>query len=280
MSVVATKPIGLLTDATGPPRVLALAAAGLHGLIRGRLWVGGAAAALTWFAAAQLGVSERVLPTLIVLFSTVVIYGADDLFDGARRRWSRHRVTVATLALSGLLLAAPLPAGGLVVAGLVACLAYGAPVVRVRGVRMGLKHVVGVKALFVAVALTTATVALPLLCAGQSLPSDAGILIATLFVVTISNALLFDVCDLAGDRRRGVPTLPILFGERRTRCALIALNGLLLIGVTPVASTAVMVAAVLSLLLCIVRGATATRRSADLVVDGLPYLLAALSAWL
>ena len=124
------------------------------------LWVSAAAAGLTLFAAAALGLSTGVAAAGIVFSATLLIYAVDDFFDGRMRaqpvRW--YTLAIGFLSLGVQLLSAPTVAVIVVALGAVPALLYGAPI---RGRR--LRELAGVKPFFVAASLTTAAVAVPVL---------------------------------------------------------------------------------------------------------------------
>lgn len=189
--------------------------------LAGRLLVGAAAAAVAAIAGRVLGVDPSGALLLAVAASTVVIYDLDRILD--RRSDGPHvpgavRGTLAAaLALLPVALAA-LPARCVfaLLVGLPLCALYAIPL-RALGGRRPKDRPVG-KALFVAAAVTTATVALPLLEAGH-VPSPRRLALAAgwVFAAILGNAIACDLRDRSRDAAAGLRTIPVLGGAERTR---------------------------------------------------------------
>ncbi|MEM7164003.1 MAG: hypothetical protein AAF581_00980 [Planctomycetota bacterium] len=278
-------------------------------LFRSRIWVAGAAAALTAFVELQWHTAPFSLsaffslPVAIVFCATVLIYGVDDLWDGLKELDRQPRlaqpllVVSAFIALVIALCWAPQAVVWIVVPGLIACLGYGAPLFGLRSRiasqillddldggtrkqrRSGWKVLPGVKSAFVAVALTTAAVAIPWLCCEARPPIEELIAaVVCVFVITVNNATLFDVSDLRRDRVAGIPTLPVLIGAARTRCSLITLHVVALLVLLRISSGEVVWVVMASAALAGVPAITHSRRRADICIDGFPYAVLAVAA--
>lgn len=251
-------------------------------LVDTHLWVSTAAAGLSLFACAALGLPLAGESAGIAFSATMLIYGVDDVFDGRASAQPLRWVTVAVgaFALGAQLLAAPLQVVILVVVGACPALLYGAPVLGVR-----LRDLPGAKPFFVAASLTTAAICVPTVwAAAVGLHVEVGAIGATfvvLFILTLCNVCFFDVRDRRQDGRDGVGTIPVCFGVGRTRQICLLLSG---------AVAAIAMASPLEPAWPILLAAAATasysrwfpagsrRLSYCLVVDGVPVLLG-LSCW-
>ena len=243
-------------------------------LIDRRLWVGGAAACLTWIAATKLGVGAVWFSTALVFVATVFLYSLDDLFDEpSKRRTTLAAVASAGTVLVAMLATAPFTLQLTVVLGLAGCALYGAPLLCWRGRRVGLKAIPGVKAPLVALSLTTAMLTVPVLAdeAALQLAQMAPIALC-LFVLTLGNALLFDICDAAEDRKRAVPTLPVLIGVARTRALIVAFHVVAIAALFWRRQSELAVVLVASLGVVLIT--QSERRTTELLADGLPYAVA------
>jgi len=143
----------------------------------------------------------------------------------ATRRWRRWNGAVAGLA-GAVLLGLPVVRGdwltfALVVGGSATCLAYSLPRLGAR-----LKDVPVLKTLLPPTVVAASIFALPWLH-GAPL-GDATTLAAAIgwaWSYLLANMLLCDLRDLAGDRRAGTRSLPVLLGEKVSRRLVAALAG-------------------------------------------------------
>ena len=248
-----------------------------RGLVDTHLWVSAAAAGLTLFAAAALGLSTGVAAAGMVFSATLLIYAVDDFFDGRMRaqpmRW--YTMAVGFLSLGVQLLSAPTVTVMVVALGAVPALLYGAPV---RGRR--LRELPAIKPFFVAASLTVAAIAVPVLWAwpAQQMPAASRIamMAAFLFGLVLCNLCFFDLRDRVDDARAGVRTVPIVLGVAGTRrlCLTLCLGVALAATVAgaglrvPLIAAAVVTAAYARLL-----PARSGRLEYALAVDGVPVLL-------
>lgn len=266
-------------------------------LVETNLLVALAVVALHRFVVLHLGLDVPVATDLVIGGSTLALYSVDRLFDravegerSATRSPLRGGVTAAigvVVAIVGLV-AAPPAVRALVVVGALVSTTYGLPVRRREGVRrwVRLKDLPGVKSWMVAAAVSVAVVSVPVVWSAA--PVDARVVVTTamLFALTAANAHLFDLRDVAWDRRLEVPTVPVRWGVGTARALIVAL---LLAAMASAAVDAATVAgptglgvvvAALAVVPLAWRGSPATPALAwPLVVDGalvLPWLVASL----
>ena len=210
--------------------------------VESRLIVGAAAAALTVATSRILGVPVSGALLATVMAATIVIYGLDRVLDRRSEPGPLPRTTVAstagaTVALFALLTALRSETVLAIAVGLPACILYAVPLGRGgdRSERRRPKdHPLG-KALYVATAVTGATVLLPLLESGRP-PSPVALTtaIAWVFTVLLANAVACDLRDEEPDRRAGLETIATRTGTERTRAQLVI--ALLLLGSTSAAA--------------------------------------------
>ena len=196
-------------------------------------WVSLCTAALTGLTAAVLGLSGAFLPALLVLASSLVIYGLDDLLDGEGRRGMTAQVGIAAASVAVLLFIAPASVRWLVGVGLAICATYALPLGRDRqGKVWRPKRLPGLKAWWVAGAVTVAVTLVPLAWVGtpHGSPDQLPQLLLFLFLFTFTNVTAFDVRDVLEDRERQVGTMPVMLGVEPTRATLLTLQLLLLGG--------------------------------------------------
>ncbi len=207
-------------------------------LTEGRLIVGAAAAAITVVTAHALGTTAAPQLLWTVFASTVLIYDLDRICDRRGEAVGVPRTVWSTLILAGITLLVSLPQLRsetvlAVLSGLPLCALYAIPIPRLRGARPK-DHPVG-KVLFVAVAVTIATVFLPLLegfGAGDLLNLPAGRFLLAggwVFLAILGNAIACDLRDLPHDLPSGLRTLPAILGSTGTRSLLITANVIFLV---------------------------------------------------
>ena len=240
------------------------------------LWVSAAAAGLTLFAAAAIGLPTRAAPMGVVFSATLLIYAVDDISDGRMRaqpaRWLTVGLGGGSLAVQ--LLWAPISVVIVVVAGAIPALLYGVPI---HGRR--LRELPAVKPFFVSASLAVAAVAVPSLWAWSTSSSPAAPRViatgAALFTLVLCNVCFFDLRDRVADERAGVRTIPVRLGVSGTLRLCLALSlgvvgETLAIGVlqAPLIAAALATAAYARFL-----SAPGGRLECALVVDGVPVLL-------
>lgn len=266
-------------------------------LVETNLLVALAVVALHRFVVLHLGLDVPVATDLVIGGSTLALYSVDRLFDRAvegERSATRSPLRGGVMAATGVvvaivgLVAAPPAVRALVVVGALVSTTYGLPVRRREGVRrwVRLKDLPGVKSWMVAAAVSVAVVSVPVVWSAA--PVDARVVVTTamLFALTAANAHLFDLRDVAWDRRLEVPTVPVRWGVGTARALIVAL---LLAAMASAAVDAATVAgptglgvvvAALAVVPLAWRGSPATPALAwPLVVDGalvLPWLVASL----
>ena len=267
-------------------------------LIEGRIVVGLAAAAITLWTATILGCPAELPLLATVCAATIIIYDLDRWID---RRGSAGAVpfsVAATFVLAVLLLAVTVPllervTNLALLFGLPLCALYCVPAPRwfplrsIAGQRPK-DHPIG-KALFVASAVTTATVLLPLFEANVLAPHlrlETGRLFLVagwVFIAILSNALACDLRDHPTDLAARLRTVPTVLGAGRTRSILLATNVTIFVatlvmvslGALPAATLLPLAIASIGLLLLSERNST---RVWTFTLDGafLPLLFVAL----
>ena len=248
-------------------------------LVDSHLWVSAAAAGLTLFAAATLGLPFRAGPAGIVFSATLLVYAVDDVFDGRMHRQPARwlLVLIGGAMLSVQLLMAPAIIVVVVTGGAVPALLYGAPI---GGHRF--RELPGVKPFYVAASLAVAAVSIPVLWQTDlQLPSTPR-LIATgvlLFALILGNVCFFDLRDRHEDAGAGVRTIAVRLGVARTRRLVLVLGamvagGSVLVGGEqwPSLALAALATAAYARFLPVTGG----RLQYGLVVDGVPVMLGCL----
>lgn len=130
-----------------------------------------------------------------------------------------------------------------------------------------LKDVVIVGTTAVALAWAVPLALLPLAFEGGGFGAGAAVVLVFFFLRTVVAVELFNVRDVAGDRREGVGTLPVVLGVHPTRYVLCALNacsiGLLVAAVLAGVLAPIALAAVAGIVYSLVLVALLGRRSTD-----------------
>ena len=231
---------------SGARRAGALAWRGFQrAFIYSSIWAAGSVAALTWFACHIMDVPAA-MPALLVFCSALFVYNLDHVADAHVQKMSDAEaityfrspgvlalLSVAAVATGWLVSTAPLPAQACFATYATAGLLYGLPIVpfpkRQGGWRLArLKEIPFSKGWLVGGCITIGTVLMPAMWAGRELDWAVGQLALFIFVFVSSNTHMFDVRDIDNDREHRVLTLPVAFGVRRTKHALILLNLVLL----------------------------------------------------
>jgi 4-hydroxybenzoate polyprenyltransferase len=226
------------------------------------LWIALAFGSVAWFVQQALGLGDDIAPALLVGTSSLAIYLLDHLIDarvqpipdeGLQRLFRRGGPAVLFLCALGatvaLTIAAPPAARWVLFAYIAVGFSYGVPLFP--GRRAGrphlyrLKDTPGMKAVIVAGAVVVSTVGIPLAYAGVPLGLEACTLGLFIFTLMFTNAVLFDVRDLASDRAGHVPTLPVLLGFERTRTLLLAVSGVVALALVLMAAPGAPLAAML-----------------------------------
>ncbi len=180
--------------------------------------------------------SKPVYPVLAILFfSTICIYNFSILLSKPKHpqsssfkrvRWffANYKLMVSITLLSAILLL-PLfflvssESKWLLMLLAVLSLGYGLPIFTVENQKFGLRNIPGLKLLLIGITWTLSVVLLPILEAQNNyhiLVSNADILLLAgkrfLFITTM--AIPFDIRDLFQDRKLGLKTIPVVFGEK------------------------------------------------------------------
>lgn len=209
------------------------------------IWVSAAIASLTFFVQDTLTLPLTWQPALLIFCAALLPYNLDrviDTFvqkDPNRQDLSFFRsstvwvILVASAVGTALLIYhAPSSVQWVSLGGLIP-LIYGLPLFPWRRAKGSLhwyriKDIPGTKAWLVCGSITYAVVAVPLAYAQQLPHLSTAITALWLLIFVGSNSHMFDIRDLKSDRKKGVLTLPLLTGVKRTRLILTVLNGLTL----------------------------------------------------
>lgn len=201
-------------------------------LVRSRLWVSLAVGGLTAFFALLVGASQLRCAAL-AFTCTLLIYSVDAAVDQRHSPAIMQRF-VAAAALAALTMVGAmmlLPALTRVVVGcgmLLAGLYFLPQSSQLGALSGGVKRVVHLKAPFIGVAVSLATMAVPF----TSVPSSGlpwgplGLLAPSVVCFMSANSLLCDIADEHADRIAEVPTVPVLRGRRAALCLAQRLIGL------------------------------------------------------
>lgn len=204
------------------------------------LWVAAAITSLVPFVQVTLGLAWDWQPIALIFSAALLPYNVDRVADTHVQKIPDQRAQAffqhsgvwglllgASLATGLLIYAAP-PAVRLVSLGGLLPLIYGVPLFPWQG-RKGLrwyriKDIPGAKAWIVCGIITYAVVAVPLAYAGA--PFDASAALTSLFLLIFvgSNSHMFDVRDIESDAKKGVVTMPVLWGTEGTRLFWIIAN--------------------------------------------------------
>ncbi|MBT3344413.1 MAG: hypothetical protein HN712_23395 [Gemmatimonadetes bacterium] len=261
-------------------------------LVDTHLWVASAAAGLVLFCSQALGLPRMMEPVVMVGAATLLIYRFDGWVDADRPSMGTMPAVLAMALLVWSARQAPAAVLWLVALGAVPCLLYG---VRwpgsIRRYRC-LREVPVVKPLFVTSALMVAVFGVPLLWSVATtlvIPmTKIGALAGGLWVLLLCNVTLFDLRDRVADARRGLLTLPVLFGNRQTRMGVmaaclaleIALPWLASIGdLEPMVLLPLQLATAATALCAIGLTPVSSRLRYAICVDGIPLLLGASVCW-
>lgn len=181
--------------------------------------------------------SKPVIPVLCILFSsTLAVYNfsillarpdASETSTYRRANWffahSRLMVTITIVSVLSLLpLVYLLSAESkilLVFLGIIS-FAYGLPLFSLGDQKFGLRNIPGLKQFLITLIWTMSTVLLPLLEAKHHHLSDISmrdttILVAKRFLFIGALTIPFDIRDLFHDRKSGLKTIPVLYGEKK-----------------------------------------------------------------
>ena len=180
--------------------------------------------------------SQPVYPVLAILFlSTLCIYNFSILLSKPqhpqkssfkRIRWffAHYPLMVAITVVAAMLLL-PLffwvsaPSKSLLIFLAVLSLGYGLPMFTAGKQKFGLRNIPGLKLLLIGITWTLSVVLLPILEAQNHFDftvSDTDILLLTAkrFLFITAMAIPFDIRDLFQDRKLGLKTIPVVFGEK------------------------------------------------------------------
>lgn len=164
--------------------------------------------------------------------ATLLIYNADRMWSDPADAWNLPKRTAASAQLRRLAITLTCLAAGvlmifpivrrdwltlaLTVAGAVVCLNYSRPLLGFR-----FKDAPIVKTFFAPTIVAAALIGLPWIHEGPPATGTAFAMIALrAWTLLFFNMTLCDLRDIAGDRRTGIATLPVVLGEKRTRMLL------------------------------------------------------------
>lgn len=212
------------------------------------LWVAAAIASLVYFVQITLALGIAWQPIALIFFAALLPYNLDRIADSYvqtipdpntqsffRQPFIFFILLGAVVGTGALIYLSPPTVRWVSVAGLLP-LIYGIPLFpigRDRQIRWyRVKDIPGAKAWIVCGVITYAVVVIPLVYSGQ--PFDWSVVLTALFLLIFigSNSHMFDIRDLESDSKKGVRTMPLLLGVRRTRIVWTVLNIFALVIVT------------------------------------------------
>ncbi len=180
--------------------------------------------------------SGPVYPVLAILFlSTLFIYNFSILLSRPkypekaslkRVRWffANYKLmviitVVAAMLLLPLFFMVSVKSRLLLILLSILSLGYGMPLFSTGNQKFGLRNIPGLKLLLIGVTWTLSVVLLPIIEAENSQPNaisrkDILLLLAKRFLFITAMAIPFDIRDLFQDRKLGLKTLPVVFGEK------------------------------------------------------------------
>jgi len=91
-----------------------------------------------------------------------------------------------------------------------------------------LKDILGVKSITIALAWAVGSTFLPAICLLEKEILQILLIFYFFFLKSFTNAVLFDIRDIEGDRMSGVRTIPVVFGRQKTKNLLLVLNSTLI----------------------------------------------------
>lgn len=209
------------------------------------IWVAGGIASLGMFTQKVLELGNNWQPVALIFVTALIPYNLDRIFDSYVQKIPEAKAQLffrkpyifvllfsAIIATALLLYDAPLRVRYVSCAGIVP-LIYGTPLFPGKS-KSGLqwyrlKDIPGSKAWIVGSILTYAVIALPLAYAGAKFDLAAALTTLFMFVFIVSNSHVFDIRDVESDRKKGVVTLPIMVGIKKTKIILTTMNVLMLL---------------------------------------------------
>ncbi len=208
------------------------------------VWVAAGIASLVIFVEGVLALQVGWQPCLLIFSLALVPYNLDrvvDTFvqaipDSKAQSFFRKPTPILIILTASLVAGALLfqaPQSVLIVSGGgIIPLIYGVPLFRLpcegtwKWYR--LKDIPGSKAWIVAGVITYAVVGVPLAYAQVGPDPSAWLVTLFVFVFVATNSHLFDIRDVVSDQKKGVFTLPLILGIRKTRLLFSLLNMLML----------------------------------------------------
>jgi 4-hydroxybenzoate polyprenyltransferase len=179
---------------------------------------------------------EPVYPVLaILLLSTLCIYNFSILLSKPKQpqnspfkrvRWffAAHRLMLAITIISAMLLLplffmVSVKSRLLLIFLSILSFGYGLPMFTVGKQKFGLRNIPGLKLLLIGVTWTLSVVLLPILEAENTYhlvisKTDMLLLTTKRFLFITAMAIPFDIRDLFQDRKLGLKTIPVVFGEK------------------------------------------------------------------
>lgn len=180
--------------------------------------------------------SDPVYPVLAILFlSTLFIYNFSILLSRPkyperaplkRVRWffANYQLMViitivAAMLLLPLFFMVSVKSRLLLILLSILSLGYGMPLFSTGNQKFGLRNIPGLKLLLIGITWTLSVVLLPIIEAGQfqqnvNSKKNVLLLLAKRFLFITAIAIPFDIRDLFQDRKLGLKTLPVVFGEK------------------------------------------------------------------
>lgn len=212
------------------------------------VWVAAAIASLGIYTQRILEVGYDWQPIALIFASALIPYNLDRIFDSYIQEIPDTKTQLffrqpyiwillwTAIASTVMLLYNAAPNVRLVsIVGIVPLL-YGIPIFpRKRESKWQwyrLKDIPGSKAWIVGSILTYAVVALPIAYAGSQFDSTVALVTLFLFVFIVTNSHTFDIRDIQSDLEKGVVTLPIIAGIKKTKIILTLMNILMLLTIT------------------------------------------------
>lgn len=178
---------------------------------------------------------------LMAYLITLIVYGydyyrehrADSISNPERSRIMEKRAGAYPVALAfetGLLLALLVAYGNtaILIFGLVIVLSGTAYTVALKGVT---RIIPGFKNIFTSLVWATAAVSIPAFEYSTGLTLFGVLIFSFIFLKCLVNIVFFDIKDIVSDGRRGLKTIPVLLGKKKTIGLLHGLNVLTVIPV-------------------------------------------------
>lgn len=171
------------------------------------------------------------LPNLVVGVATLLIYNLDSLVDKLRHKGKdniKRRVIISLISCGCLIFLLSLTNVYLFL-----CVFLGTVITSVYAVPLGwknsknnfvIKEIPCFKSFFVAAAVTTACITVPMLASAhppEYLWERVAPLFSFVFIITFLNSTIMDIADFSNDKKNNIQSLPVFLGVKELKILLL-----------------------------------------------------------